>query len=70
MAEDSEYLTSSEVARLLLVSPKTINRWADRGLIGCIVTLGQHRRFPRSEVERVAARMRATEPSTAGPERT
>jgi len=52
-----DYLTPGQVARLLHVSPKTVNRWAHEGRIACIVTLGGHRRFPREEVERVAAMM-------------
>ena len=42
---------------MLHVSPKTVNRWADQGRIGCIVTLGGHRRFARSEVDLVAQAM-------------
>ena len=53
----SEYLTPGEVARMLHVSPKTVNRWSHEGRIACIVTLGGHRRFPRQEVERIAAQM-------------
>lgn len=57
MAEQSEYLTPGEVARMLHVSPKTVNRWAHEGRIACIVTLGGHRRFNREEVERIAEKM-------------
>ncbi len=56
-ADDEEYLTSSEAARLLGVSPKTISRWADDGRIASIVTLGGHRRFARSVVEQTRASM-------------
>jgi excisionase family DNA binding protein len=51
------YLTAGEAARLLAVSPKTVSRWADKGLIPCVVTLGRHRRFDRQEVERVHREM-------------
>lgn len=47
------YLTPGEVARQLQVSPKTVSRWADKGLLPCIVTLGGHRRFRRSAVEAI-----------------
>ena len=58
MAEaQSEYLTPGETARMLHVSPKTVNRWAHEGRIAHIVTLGGHRRFPRDEVERIAEQM-------------
>jgi excisionase family DNA binding protein len=39
------------------VSPKTVDRWADQGRIGCIVTLGGHRRFARGDVEEVVEAM-------------
>ena len=52
-----EYMTPGEVARMLHVSPKTVNRWAHEGRIACIVTLGGHRRFQRTEIERIAEQM-------------
>ena len=52
-----EYLTPGQVARMLHVSPKTVNRWADQGRIGCIVTLGGHRRFARRDVAAVVEQM-------------
>ncbi len=45
--------TSSEVAALFRVDPKTVTRWADRGWLPSIRTLGGHRRFPRDEVDRL-----------------
>ena len=60
-----EYLTPGEVARMLHVSPKTVNRWAHEGRIACIVTLGGHRRFPREEIERIAEQM-ASGTNTSG----
>ncbi len=54
---DNEYLLSGEVARLLHVSPKTINRWASDGQIPCLVTLGGHRRFRRSDVDAAIEKM-------------
>ena len=56
---EREYLTPGEVARILHVSPKTINRWATDKLIPCIVTLGGHRRFRREDVLAVSERMSA-----------
>ena len=53
----SEYLTPGEAARMLHVSPKTVNRWANEGRLACIVTLGGHRRFHRDEVARAAEKM-------------
>ncbi len=48
-SSDWAYLTPGQAARILGVSPKTINRWANDGRIPCSVTLGGHRRF-RSDV--------------------
>lgn len=59
--EEPEYLTPGQVARILHVSPKTINRWANAGLIECIVTLGGHRRFRRDHVDKIARKMSGEE---------
>ena len=57
MTPERQYLTPGEVARALHVSPKTIIRWANDGLIPCILTLGGHRRFLRADIEEVVARL-------------
>ncbi|MEV2278369.1 BldC family transcriptional regulator [Nocardiopsis sp. NPDC049922] len=50
-AQDTpELLTSSEVARLFRVDPKTVTRWAEAGKLSTIRTLGGHRRYPASQV--------------------
>ncbi len=54
---DSMYLTAGEVAKVLGVSPKTVNRWANDGRIPCAVTLGGHRRFRANVIRDVAERM-------------
>lgn len=51
MAEH-ELLTPSEVAVLFRVDPKTVTRWAQAGRISSIRTIGGHRRFRASEVQR------------------
>ena len=56
-AEERPYLTPGQVAALLHVSPKTVNRWADMGLIPCVTTLGGHRRFHRDSVQAVVEEM-------------
>ena len=53
VTEENAYLGAGEAARMLEVSPKTVSRWADKGLIPCVTTLGGHRRFLRSTVERI-----------------
>ncbi|MGZ3440760.1 MAG: helix-turn-helix domain-containing protein, partial [Polyangia bacterium] len=45
-------LSSAEVAELLGVSPASIKRWADAGILPCVKTAGQHRRFRREVVDR------------------
>ena len=59
---DAAYLTPGQVARLLGVSPKTVNRWANDGRIPCAVTLGGHRRFRADVIKSVAESMGVTTP--------
>ncbi len=56
-SQDRAYLGAGEAARMLEVSPKTVSRWADKGLIPCVTTLGGHRRFLRSTVEQFQREM-------------
>ena len=49
----SEFLTRSEVSKLLGVSPNTVTRWAREGRLPCQVTLGGHHRFERELVEQL-----------------
>ncbi len=44
-------LTTSEVSRLLGVSPNTVTRWAREGRLPCRLTLGGHHRFEREVIE-------------------
>jgi excisionase family DNA binding protein len=53
------YLTPSEAAKRLHVSPNTIARWANEGRIPCVVTLGGHRRFRPRDIDAVARQMSA-----------
>jgi excisionase family DNA binding protein len=52
-AVGTEFLTRSEVSRLLGVSPNTVTRWAREGRLACQVTLGGHHRFDRELVEQL-----------------
>lgn len=52
MSSSSDLLTSTEAAMLLGVSPSSIKRWAEEGLVPCIKTAGNHRRFERGVLER------------------
>lgn len=51
MAEH-ELLTPGEVAVMFRVNPKTVTRWARAGRISAIRTIGGHRRFRASEIQR------------------
>ncbi|MDH5649062.1 MAG: helix-turn-helix domain-containing protein, partial [Gammaproteobacteria bacterium] len=42
---DKDYLTPSDVAKLLMVSPVTVRQWAQKGALKSKATLGGHRRF-------------------------
>ena len=44
-------MTTSEVSRLLGVSPNTVTRWAREGRLPCRLTLGGHHRFERRVIE-------------------
>ena len=52
-ATDVEYLKAADAARILHVSPKTVSRWAKEGRLPYLSTLGGHRRFPASEIDRL-----------------
>ncbi|NNF59141.1 MAG: helix-turn-helix domain-containing protein [Rhodothermaceae bacterium] len=52
-AKSSELLSLTEAATLLGVHPATLRRWADQGDILVMVTPGGHRRFPRTEIDRL-----------------
>lgn len=49
------HLRVAEVADIFHVSTKTVVRWATDGKLPHVVTMGGHRRFPREEIERMAA---------------
>ena len=48
-------LTSAEVATLFRVSPKTVARWARIGKLAAVWTMGGHRRYRLSDVQRSLA---------------
>lgn len=66
--ETKAYLTRSEVARLLQVSPTTVTRWAHEGRLPSQLTLGGHHRFERSVVEELRRSLRTTGTALPGPE--
>ena len=56
--QQDEFLKTSEVAKILRVSPKTVSRWAKEGKLPHLVTLGGHRRFPEGAIRTLAERLR------------
>jgi excisionase family DNA binding protein len=50
-AGPKRYLTRSDVALLLGVSPNTVTRWSREGRLPCQLTLGGHHRFEHSVIE-------------------
>jgi excisionase family DNA binding protein len=51
-----ELLTPAEAARRLGVTPNTVTRWSRAGKISAIQTIGGHRRYRGSEIDRVLRR--------------
>lgn len=58
--KNKSYLTPTEVAQWMMVSPITVRGWAQRGLLQAEVTPGGHRRFRLDEVERFARQWNPT----------
>ena len=54
------FLRTSDVAKMLHVSPKTVSRWAKEGRLPHLSTLGGHRRFPATEIERLMDELAGT----------
>jgi excisionase family DNA binding protein len=61
--KSADMLTTTEAARLAAVTPSTIKRWADQGLLPYIRTAGGHRRIERFTLERVLRAQRAPDAS-------
>jgi len=49
------FLQPAEVAAILQLSPKTISRWAQQGLLPYQRTLGGHRRYPEPAIRELLA---------------
>ncbi|MUL41736.1 helix-turn-helix domain-containing protein [Streptomonospora sp. PA3] len=65
--EATAYLTAAEVAEVFRVRPSTVAKWANRGHLGCIRTLGGHRRYRRDDID---AWLDGRPPQTGGPAQT
>jgi excisionase family DNA binding protein len=53
--KDPALMTPGEVAALFRVDPKTVTKWARRGKLSPIRTLGGHRRYKTAEVRALLA---------------
>lgn len=62
---DPGWVTLTEACRLLGVSPSTVRRWGDTGMVRTFVTPGGHRRFSRSGLEALLPEKPAARPSLA-----
>jgi excisionase family DNA binding protein len=49
------YLWPGEVAEILFVNVKTVNRWAKEGKLPHLRTLGGHRRYEERAIRELAA---------------
>ena len=58
LREYNEPMLPAEVAEVFGVTVKTVSRWAKEEKIGCIRTVGGHRRYPKEHV-RAAMRLMA-----------
>jgi excisionase family DNA binding protein len=65
--EPPTLLTTSEVSRLLGVSPNTVTRWAREGRLPCRLTLGGHHRFDRQVIEGIRETLNRATPVAAEP---
>jgi excisionase family DNA binding protein len=63
VVKDPGWMTLTEACRLLGVSPSTVRRWADSGVVRTFVTPGGHRRFSRAGLEAMLPDRPAVRPS-------
>ena len=61
-ARDPDWLTLTEACRVLGVSPTTVRRWADSGMVRIFHTPGGHRRFSRASLEAMLPSSHAARP--------
>lgn len=56
--DDDELWTPGHVARLFAVTPKTISRWDEAGILPAVRTPGGHRRFRAGQVRELIAALK------------
>jgi excisionase family DNA binding protein len=55
---EPEWLTLGQAAKFLGVAQSTLRKWADKEIVPCIKTPGEHRRFLRRDLEQFLDRSR------------
>ena len=60
---DSRLLSRADVAEMFGVSPSTVTRWADAGLLPTAKTLGGHRRYDAAAVSELAKQFQKEKPT-------
>lgn len=65
ISSDPGWVTLTEACRLLGVSPSTVRRWGDTGMVRTFVTPGGHRRFSRAGLEALLPDRPSSRPSLA-----
>ena len=60
---DSRLLSRADVAEMFGVSPSTVTRWADAGLLPTAKTLGGHRRYDAEAVTELAKQFQKEKPT-------
>ena len=58
--DDDAYIRTSEAAKILRVSPKTVSRWAKEGKLPYARTLGGHRRYPEPSIRALVDQLTMT----------
>ncbi|MTI63452.1 response regulator [Methylophaga sp.] len=62
---EEQLYTTTKVAKIFGVTPRTIQMWADSGMIKVTKTLGGHRRITAQEVDRLARELGKGRPDKA-----
>jgi excisionase family DNA binding protein len=63
IAKDPDWVSLTEACRLLGVSPSTVRRWGDSGMVRTFLTPGGHRRFSRAGLEAMLPSRPTSRPS-------
>ncbi|HEY5629129.1 MAG TPA: helix-turn-helix domain-containing protein, partial [Candidatus Limnocylindrales bacterium] len=61
--KDPDWVSLTEACRLLGVSPSTVRRWGDAGMVRTFLTPGGHRRFSRAGLEAMLPSRPTSRPS-------